>query len=270
VTGKHIVWTDEALTDIIRGYTREAGVRNLEREIAAICRKVTREFAEGRTKPARITAKQVINYLGAPRYLFEELKGRTDAPGIAVGLAWTPTGGDVLFVEASKMPGGKTLTITGQLGDVMKESAQAALSYIRAHTCELKIEDDFFKKSDIHMHIPAGSIPKDGPSAGVTMATALASLLTGRKVRSHVAMTGEITLRGKVLPVGGIKEKVLAAKRAGITTIILPKENRKDIEEDIPAHVQDELSFIYVDKIIEAVEHALEPNGRKAPHRKAR
>ena len=261
--GKHITCTDDALIDIIRGYTREAGVRNLEREIANICRKVTREFAEGRRRPVKVTVRQVRKYLGAPRYLFEEIRGRINAPGVAVGLAWTPTGGDVLFVEATRMPGGKTLTLTGQLGDVMKESAQAALSYVRSHAKELGIDEDFFAKSDIHLHVPAGAIPKDGPSAGITMVTALASLLTGRKVRSNLAMTGEITLRGKVLLVGGIKEKVLAARRAGIRVVLLPAENKKDVIEEVPGEVQEELEIVYVKDISEVIERALEPASRK-------
>ena len=269
IEGTHITWTDEAVMDIIRGYTREAGVRNLEREIASICRKVTRGFAEGRTKPVKVTVAQVGKYLGAPRYLFEELRGRVNEPGIAVGLAWTPTGGDVLFIEATRMPGGKTLTLTGQLGDVMKESAQAALSYIRSHADRLKIDKEFFANSDIHLHVPAGAIPKDGPSAGVTMVTALASLLTARKVRNDVAMTGEITLRGKVLPIGGIKEKCLAARRAGIKTIIVPVENRKDVLEDIPEDVQKELEFYYADTIEQVLAKALEPeNGAKTPNKR--
>jgi ATP-dependent Lon protease len=267
VEGTHITFTDEAITDIIRGYTREAGVRNLEREIASICRKVTREFAEGRTEPVNVTVEQVRNYLGAPRYLFEELKDRTNEPGIAVGLAWTPTGGDVLFVEATKMPGGKSLTLTGQLGDVMKESAQAALSYVRSHAQDLKIDPEFFAKSDIHLHVPAGAIPKDGPSAGVTMITALASLLSGRRVRNDVSMTGEITLRGKVLPIGGIKEKVLAARRAGINTVILPEENRKDVLEDIPEDIQKEMRFVYCESVDQVLDNALEPNHARHRHR---
>jgi len=238
-------------------------VRNLEREIASVCRKVTREFAEGRTEPVHVDIEQVRNYLGAPRYLFEEVRDRTTEPGVAVGLAWTPTGGDVLFVEATRMPGGRTLTLTGQLGDVMKESAQAALSYIRSRADVLKIDPEFFQKSDIHLHVPAGAIPKDGPSAGVTMITALASLLTGRKVRHDVAMTGEITLRGKVLPVGGIKEKVLAARRAGVNKVILPQENRKDVLEDIPEKVQNEMEFLYVDNIDQVLSLALEPERAK-------
>lgn len=260
IAGTHITWTDDAIRDITRGYTREAGVRNLEREIASICRKVTREFAEGRTDPVEITVDQVRNYLGAPRYLFEEVRCRTTEPGIAIGLAWTPTGGDVLFVEATRMPGGKTLTLTGQLGDVMKESAQAALSYIRSKAVQLKIDPEFFTKSDIHLHVPAGAIPKDGPSAGVTMVTSLASLLSNRKVKNDIAMTGEITLRGKVLPVGGIKEKVLAARRAGVKTIVLPEENQKDVVEDIPENIQQELQFVYVDNIGQVLDQALEPD----------
>ncbi len=256
---EHISFTDDAVLDIIRGFTREAGVRNLEREIASICRKATREFAEGRTEPVEVTIDQVRKYLGSPRYLFEELRGRVSEPGVAIGLAWTPVGGDVLFVEATRMSGGKTLTLTGQLGDVMKESAQAALSYIRSHADQLKIDKEFFAKSDIHLHVPAGAIPKDGPSAGITMVTALASLLTGRKVRSEVAMTGEITLRGKVLPIGGIKEKSLAAKRAGLSTIIVPSENKKDVLEDIPEEIRRELEFVYADDIAQVLETALEP-----------
>lgn len=263
--GEHMIWADDAVKDIIRGYTREAGVRNLEREIASVCRKATREFAEGRTEPVEVTVEQVRKYLGAPRYLFEEIKERTTAPGVAVGLAWTPVGGDVLFVEATRMPGGKTLTLTGQLGDVMKESAQAALSYIRSHAEELGIEPDFFAKSDIHLHVPAGAIPKDGPSAGVTMATALASLLTGKKVRSELAMTGEITLRGKVLPIGGIKEKSLAARRAGIKTIILPEANKKDVLEDIPENIRKEMEFVYVDQIDQVLARALESGEEPSP-----
>ncbi len=211
--GEHISFTKDGILQIIRGYTREAGVRNLERQIASICRKAAREFAEGRTQPVKADRKQIREYLGVPRFTYEELTDRTDEPGVAVGLAWTPTGGDVLFVEATRMDGGKQLTLTGQLGDVMKESAQAALSYVRSHAADLGIQTDFYSKSDIHLHVPAGAIPKDGPSAGVTMVTALASLLSGRKVKPRVAMTGEITLRGKVLPIGGRKRK--PSPRAG-------------------------------------------------------
>ncbi|MDO8684978.1 MAG: endopeptidase La, partial [Armatimonadota bacterium] len=257
-TEQHLAFEDEAIAAIIRGYTREAGVRNLEREIAAICRKVTREFAEGRTKPVKVDQERVTQYLGAPRFLYEEIKDRTSDPGVAIGLAWTPTGGDILFVEATRMDGGKTLTLTGQLGDVMKESAQAALSYIRSHAKEIGVDPGFYKKSDLHLHVPAGAIPKDGPSAGVTMTTAIASLLTGKRVKSEVAMTGEVTLRGKVLPVGGIKEKVLAARRAGVKTVILPEENRKDILENLPKDAQDEMSFVYVKDVRQVLEAALD------------
>jgi len=258
-SGKHINWLDEAIAKIIRHYTREAGVRNLEREIASICRKVTREFAEDRTDPVTVDDERVEQYLGAPRFLYEELKDRTEELGVAVGLVWTSTGGDIIFIEATKMPGGKSLLLTGQLGDVMKESAQAAMSYVRSHTKDLGIDDDFYKKHDIHLHVPAGAIPKDGPSAGVTMATALASLFSGRHVKSDVAMTGEITLRGKVLPVGGIKEKILAARRAGVSTIIIPEQNRKDVLEDIPKDVQEALTLVFAKSVDEVISTALEP-----------
>lgn len=256
---EHISFTKNGVLEIIRGYTREAGVRNLERNIAGICRKVAREFAEGRTSPVKVTASQVHEYLGVPRHFFEELTDRTAEPGVAVGLAWTPTGGDVLFIEATRMEGGKQLSITGQLGDVMKESAQAAMSYIRSHAADFGIETDFYSKSDVHVHVPAGAIPKDGPSAGVTIVTALASLLTRRKVKPRLAMTGEITLRGKVLPVGGIKEKVLAARRAGVQTILLPSENRKEVEEDVPANVRGEMRIEYVENVEQVLDAALEP-----------
>jgi ATP-dependent Lon protease len=259
----HISFTQGGILEIIRGYTREAGVRNLERNIAGICRKAAREFAEGRTEPVRVTVQQVHKYLGVPRHFFEELTDRTNEPGVAVGLAWTPTGGDVLFVEATKMEGGKQLSITGQLGDVMKESAQAAMSYIRSHAGQLGIDPDFYSKSDVHLHVPAGAIPKDGPSAGVTMVTALASLLTGRKVRPRLAMTGEITLRGKVLPVGGIKEKVLAARRAGVNTILLPTENRKEVEEDVPTNIREQMRFEYVENVDQVLALGLEPDETK-------
>ncbi|MCK4473608.1 MAG: endopeptidase La, partial [Anaerolineae bacterium] len=218
--------TDGALRKIIRDYTREAGVRNLEREIGRICRKVVTRIAEGDTGPVRATMRGVPKFLGKPRY-FPETALRTQLPGVATGLGVTIAGGDLMFFEATKMPGSKGFLVTGQLGDVMKESAQAALSYVRSKASELGISEDFFDKADVHLHVPEGAVPKDGPSAGVTMATALASLLTGRAVRDDVGMTGEITLRGQVLPVGGIKEKVLAAHRAGLGTVILPKQNEK-------------------------------------------
>ncbi len=261
--GEHISFLKDGILEVIRGYTREAGVRNLERQIASICRKTAREFAEGRTEPVRVTKKQVQDLLGVARYTFEELADRTSEPGVAVGLVWTPVGGDVVFVEATKMAGGKQLVMTGQLGDVMKESAQAALSYIRTHARDLSVEDDFFSKSDIHIHVPAGSIPKDGPSAGVTMVTALASLVSGRRVKPRLAMTGEITLRGKVLPVGGLKEKVLAARRAGVETVIVPKDNRKDIEEEVPDHIRQEMRIEYVSAVSQVLNLALEPNGKR-------
>jgi ATP-dependent Lon protease len=252
-------WEEAAIRFLTGGYTRESGVRNLEREIAAITRKATREFAEGRTEPIMVTVEQVRKYLGAPRFEFEEVKDRVTHPGVSIGLAWTPFGGDVLFIEAIAMPDGKGgLTLTGQLGDVMKESVQAALSYVRAHSPDLGIPADYFQKHDVHVHVPAGAIPKDGPSAGVTMAAAIASLATGRKARARVAMTGEITLTGRVLPVGGIKEKVLAARRAGIRQVILPERNRKDIDEDVPEQVKESLTFHFVSEIGEVLNLALE------------
>ena len=271
---KHITFTKDGIIEIIRGYTREAGVRNLERQIASICRKAAREFAEGREKPVKANAKQVHEYLGVPRYMIEELADRTDEPGVAVGLAWTPTGGDVLFVESTKMPGGKQLILTGQLGDVMKESAQAAMSYVRSHSEDLGIDSKFFEKSDVHLHVPAGAIPKDGPSAGVTMITSLASLLSGRKVKPRLAMTGEITLRGKVLPVGGIKEKILAARRSGVEMVIVPKANRKDVLEEVPEDVRSAMKVEYVEDVSQVLDLALDavktPADRKSSEQAAK
>lgn len=262
--GVHITFLKAGIVEIIRGYTREAGVRNLERQIATVCRKTAREFAEGRTEPVRVNPRQVHEYLGVPRYTYEELADRTNEPGVAVGLAVTPTGGEVLFVEATRMDGGKQLILTGQLGDVMKESAQAALSYVRSHAADLNVDQQFYHNADIHLHVPAGATPKDGPSAGVTMATALASLISGRKVKPLVAMTGEITLRGKVLPVGGIKEKVLAARRAGVKTVIVPSDNRKDVMEEVPEDVRNAIRIEYVDRIDQVLSIALEPaRGRR-------
>jgi ATP-dependent Lon protease len=253
-----IEFTPEALRLLARGYTREAGVRSLEREIASVCRKVARRRAEGQTESARITPDTVTSFLGAPRFELEELEQRTGVPGVVTGLAWTPVGGDILFVEATRMPGKRTLSLTGQLGDVMKESAQAALAWVRSHSEELGIAPDFWERSDIHVHVPAGAIPKDGPSAGVTMATALVSLLTGRTVRSSLAMTGEISLSGRVLPVGGIKEKVLAAHRAGVRTLILPRRNEKNLMEDVPAAVREVMTVHLVDTIPEVLAAALD------------
>ncbi|MGD1992610.1 MAG: endopeptidase La [Anaerolineae bacterium] len=255
--------TDAAVHRIIREYTREAGVRNLERQIGRICRKVATSIAEGVEEiPKEITEGDVVEYLGQQRF-FPETALRTKIPGVATGLGWTPTGGDIQFFEATRMPGDKGFQITGQLGDVMKESAQAALSYVRSKATEMEIESDFFKGTDIHLHVPAGAIPKDGPSAGVTIATALVSLLTGHTVRPDVAMTGEITLRGQVLPVGGIKEKVLAAHRAGLKTVILPRRNEKDLE-DVPEDVRESLNFVLVERVDEVFETALDSDSRAA------
>src|SRR5881628_179656 len=253
-----IEFTPEALRLLARGYTREAGVRNLEREIASVCRKVARRRAEGHTEAMRITPDVVTSFLGVPRFELEEVEERTRVPGVAIGLAWTPAGGDILFIEATRMKGARTLTLTGQLGDVMKESVQAALSWVRSHADELGIAPDFWEMSDIHVHVPAGAIPKDGPSAGVTMTTALVSLLTSRRVRSGLAMTGEVSLAGRVLPVGGIKEKVLAAHRAGIRTVLLPKRNAKNLVEDVPLKVREEMTIHLVDSVPDVLRLALE------------
>lgn len=252
-----IEFTDEALHAMIQGYTREAGVRNLEREIGKVCRKLAAKVAAG-DSPSRtvISEKELVAFLSKPKFHSEEIAERTEIPGVSIGLAWTATGGDIMFFEATRVPGEKGFTLTGQLGDVMKESAQAALSYVRNRASDMGIDPDFFKKSDIHLHIPAGSIPKDGPSAGITMATALASLLTRRAVRPNLGMTGEITLRGKVLPIGGVKEKVIAAARFGLTTVILPKRNEADLDE-VPETVREKVKFILVDTVDEVLEAAL-------------
>jgi ATP-dependent Lon protease len=255
--GTDVIFTPEAVRLLARGYTREAGVRNLEREIGSICRKVARRRAEGDTAAAAITPDSVTSYLGVPRFEYEELEERTRMPGVVAGLAWTPAGGDLLFIEATRMKGKHSLTLTGQLGDVMKESAQAALSWVRSHTGEFGISGDFWDTSDIHIHVPAGAIPKDGPSAGITMTIALVSLLTGRPVMPGLAMTGEVSLSGRVLPVGGIKEKVLAAHRAGVRTVILPKRNGKNLVEDVPRPVREAMTFHLVDSVTDAIEHAL-------------
>jgi ATP-dependent Lon protease len=257
LTAEMISFTDDALRAVIRGYTREAGVRNLEREIGALCRKAARRRAEGQEEPIAVTRELVVEFLGAPRFLDEEMEERTKNPGVAIGLAWTPAGGDVLFIEASKMTGPGALTLTGSLGDVMKESARAALSWTRAHAKELDIDPDFYKSAEIHLHVPSGAIPKDGPSAGVTMTTALVSELTGRPVRGDLAMTGEITLSGKVLPVGGIKEKVLAARRVGLREVILPRQNEKNVNEDLSPELRADLTIHLVSTIDEVLDLAL-------------
>jgi ATP-dependent Lon protease len=258
IEGEHLQWTDAALRLLVRGYTREAGLRNLERAIAAVTRKVAKRRVEGRTDRAEVTEALVGELLGVPKYMHEELEERTSIPGVAIGMSWTPTGGEILFIEATRMKGSKTLTLTGQLGDVMKESAQAALSWVRSHVSELGIRSDYWETSDLHVHVPAGAIPKDGPSAGVTLVTALVSLMTQRPVRSDLSMTGEVTLSGRVLPVGGIKEKVLGARRAGIKTIILPKRNEKNLIEDVPSQVRDGMTFHLVDTVDQVLNLALE------------
>ncbi|WP_353686949.1 endopeptidase La [Thermodesulfovibrio sp. 3462-1] len=245
--------SDRAVRYIITHYTREAGVRNLEREIANLCRKVAKFIAEAKTKKFYITPKKVSKFLGAPKYLPEE-ELKKEEVGVATGLAWTEAGGDVIYVEATIMKGKGNLILTGQLGDVMKESAQAALSYVKSKAKELKIDEKIFSTMDLHIHVPAGAIPKDGPSAGITMASAIASVFTGKPLRKDVAMTGEITLRGRVLPIGGLKEKVLAAKRMGIKTVIIPKRNKKDLEE-LPKYVKEGMKFILVESMDEVLKH---------------
>jgi ATP-dependent Lon protease len=250
-----ITFREMALRQIIRDYTREAGVRNLEREIGRVCRKTAVKIAGNETEQVEVTPELVREYLGKPRVFFEAAL-RTEVPGVATSLAWTPVGGDVLFVEATRMKGKGGLVITGQLGDVMEESVRIAYSWTRANVPNLGIDQDIFENSDFHIHVPEGAIPKDGPSAGVTMATALTSLLTGRPVRANVGMTGEITLRGQVLPIGGVKQKVLAAHRAGLKTIILPQRNEMDLDE-LPEDIRKELTFVPVERVDEVLEVAL-------------
>jgi ATP-dependent Lon protease len=259
LTSEQLTITDEAIRAVIHGYTREAGVRNLERELGGLCRKAARWRAEGAEAPLTVTPAVVTEMLGAPTFMDEEMEERTKDPGVAIGLAWTPAGGDVLFIEASRMAGSGTLTITGQLGDVMKESARAALSWFRAHAATYGADPEFFKHAEIHLHVPSGAIPKDGPSAGITIATALASALTRRPVRGDIAMTGEITLSGRVLPVGGIKEKVLAARRVGIREIILPRQNEKNVIEDLNEELRRELTLHYVHTVDDVLLLALMP-----------
>ncbi len=268
LSDKYISFTKGAIQKIISLYTREAGVRNLEREIASVCRKVARKVAEGKEKLSRITSQNVERYLGPPKIFRDQLL-KEDRVGVSTGVAWTASGGEILFVESTKMKGKGQLSLTGSLGDVMKESAQAALSYARAHTKELGIDMQIFSQNDFHIHIPEGAIPKDGPSAGVTIATSLISVCTNRKVKRDTAMTGEITLRGNVLPVGGIKEKVLAAQRAGVKRMIMPAANRKDLI-DIPKKVKSEMAFIFVEEIGEVLSHAMsKPGGPVASKKKA-
>jgi ATP-dependent Lon protease len=273
LTPARIEFTDEALMLIIDGYTREAGVRNLEREIGAVCRKVAREFAEGtRTRKRVIRPRQVTELLGRRRRVSELVGRRTGQPGVATGLAWTPVGGEVLFVEATAFDGEGRLRITGQLGDVMRESAEAALAWVRANVSNwgATVPPDWFREHDIHIHVPAGAVPKDGPSAGVTMTTALVSRVTGRPVRSDTAMTGEITLSGNVLPIGGLKEKSLAAQRAGLKRVIAPKLNEPDLD-DIPQHLRKDIEFVFVDRIDQVLREALEaevPSRKRAPARR--
>lgn len=264
ITEKQIGIPDKTVIEIITAYTREAGVRNLEREIGHLCRKVARKVAEGESGLFTITTANLHKYLGVPKFL-PEVERDKDETGVVTGLAWTETGGDILYVEATTMRGKGTLTLTGHLGDVMKESAHAALTYVRSRAAELGIKTEVFGKTDVHIHVPAGAIPKDGPSAGVTMATALASIFTNSPVRKDLAMTGEVTLRGRVLPIGGLKEKTLAAKRAGIKTIIIPKQNEKDLD-DIPQNVRKEMKFIFVDTMDEVIQSALR---KKLPRRVA-
>ncbi|MGD8458264.1 MAG: endopeptidase La, partial [Anaerolineales bacterium] len=272
---KEVELTDEAIEVIIRSYTREAGVRNLEREIGAVCRKIVTKIAEGSKRKIKVTPKIVRDFLGRPKfYHTEEIATRTALPGVATGLSWTPVGGEVLFIEATCMPGSKGFQLTGSLGDVMQESARAALSYVRSNAEKLGLDSDFFQDTDIHLHVPAGAQPKDGPSAGVTMATALVSLVSGKPIKAEVGMTGEITLRGQVMPVGGIKEKILAAHRAGLSVIIIPKRNEADLEE-LPEEVLQDLEFRFVETMDEVLQIALDSpkskskTGVKTSHKKS-
>jgi ATP-dependent Lon protease len=262
ITIENIKINDSAVLQIVSHYTREAGVRNLEREIANLCRKVARKIAEGKVKTYHISAGNLSKYLGVPKFLPEE-EMEKDEVGVATGLAWTEAGGDIIYIEATTMKGKGSLTLTGQLGDVMKESAHAALSYVRTRSKALKVSNDLFSKNDIHIHVPAGAIPKDGPSAGITMATAIASAFTGRPVNKSTAMTGEVTLRGRVLPIGGLKEKTLAAKRMGIKRVIIPMRNKKDLEE-IPKYVKKDMEFIPVETMDDVLKIALKKNSVKS------
>jgi ATP-dependent Lon protease len=263
-----IMFEEEAIRAIIRSYTREAGVRNLEREIGSVCRKIVTQIAEGTSEQVTVDPERARALLGRQRFFgTEEVTARTSIPGVATGLVWTPTGGDIVFIEATQMPGNKGFQLTGSLGDVMQESARAALSYVRSRADELGLDHDFFETTDLHMHVPAGAQPKDGPSGGVTMITALVSLVSGLPVSADVGMTGEITLRGQVLPVGGIKEKVLAAHRAGLRTVILPQRNEADLD-DLPDEVLEAIKFVFVETVDEALDIALDKTGPKKPRKK--
>jgi len=255
ITEKQISIPDKTILDVIARYTREAGVRNLEREIGHLCRKIARKVAEGEEGLVTITQQNLHSYLGVPKFM-PEVEREQDEIGVVTGLAWTETGGDILYIEATTMRGKGQLTLTGHLGDVMKESAHAALTYVRSRAEKLGIQPDVFAKTDVHIHVPAGAIPKDGPSAGVTMATALASVFTNTPVRKDIAMTGEVTLRGRVMPIGGLKEKTLAARRAGIKTVILPKENEKDLE-DLPKYLRKDMHFIFATTVDDVLAAAL-------------
>jgi len=265
ITTKHVKVSDQALRQIITNYTREAGVRNLEREIANVMRKVAKKVAEGKGQGFPVNPANLHKYLGVPKYV-PEAELEKDEIGVATGLAWTESGGDVLYIEATAMKGKGHLTLTGHLGDVMKESAQAALSYVRSREKTLNLNPDMFSKQDLHIHVPAGAIPKDGPSAGITMATAIASALSGIPVRRDLAMTGEITLRGRVMAIGGLKEKILAAKRAMLTTVILPRRNKKDLEE-IPKHILKGIQLHFADTMDDVMKVALrrKPKATAAP-----
>ena len=263
---KKVLFRKAAIKKIIRGYTREAGLRNLEREIGSVCRRLARRVAEGANDKFIITDKNIHEFLGNPKFT-SDLKTRTSIPGVAIGMAWTAAGGDILFVEATMMPGQKSLVLTGQLGEIMKESAQTALSYIRSNAEQLNICDDFYQNHDLHIHVPAGAIPKDGPSAGITILTALTSLLTSRSIKPQLSMTGEVTLRGAVLPVGGVKEKVLAANRYGIKHVILPHDNKRDLD-DIPDKIKKQLKFYFVKQMDEVLKIAFNPIKKKSCKKK--
>ena len=256
--GEQLEFSDDAIREIIHSFTREAGVRNLEREIATVTRKQARRIAEGKLDKMVVTPEIVREYLGVPKFRTEkEVEERVKKPGVAIGLVWTPVGGDIIFIEATRMRGGKQFTMTGHLGEVMQESMTAALTWVRANADRYGIDPDFFRKHDIHIHVPSGAVPKDGPSAGAAMVTSLVSLLTGRPVRDRLAMTGEMTLSGIVLPIGGVKEKVLGAKRAGIKEVLLPADNEPNAVADLTPEILGDIKITYVRTLDEVLEHAL-------------